>query len=97
MKNIEIDIEKIATLSMLNLSNDEKSEFKQDLEEIITFAEEISKSNTVNISKISDKTEIKNVFRTDEITNKTNRAELLKNAETNDGIYISVPKILGEK
>ena len=93
---MKIDIEKTAILSMLNLSDNEKEEFKRDLEEIITFAEEISKSNTMNISKKSDKNELKNIFRTDEITNESNREELLKNAETNDGTYISVPKILEE-
>ncbi len=94
---MKIDIEKIANLSMLNLSEDEKAEFKQDLEEIITFAEEISKSKTMNIPDESDKNELKNIFRADEVTNSSNRKELLKNAETNDGTYISVPKILGEK
>ena len=94
---MKIDIEKIANLSMLNLSEDEKAEFKQDLEEIITFAEEISKSKTMNIPDKSDKNELKNIFRADEVTNSSNRKELLKNAETNDGTYISVPKILGEK
>ena len=95
MKNIDIDIEKISNLSMLNLSEKEKTELKKDLEEIILFAEEISKSDTVDISINPDRNELKNVFRADEITNTSNREALLKNAETNDGTYISVPKIMG--
>lgn len=95
MKNINVDIEKISNLSMLNLSENEKTELKKDLEEIILFAEEISKSDNVDISINPDRNELKNVFRTDEITNGSNREELLKNAETSDGTYISVPKIMG--
>ena len=55
----------------------------------------VGKSDTVDISINPDRNELKNVFRADEITNTSNREALLKNAETNDGTYISVPKIMG--
>ncbi|MBE6891870.1 MAG: Asp-tRNA(Asn)/Glu-tRNA(Gln) amidotransferase subunit GatC [Ruminococcaceae bacterium] len=92
---MKIDIEKIANLSMLNLSEDEKNEFNIDLEEIISFAEEITKAESHNDTENINLNELKNIFREDIITNGSNREDLLKNAETNDGIYISVPKILG--
>lgn len=92
---MKIDIEKIANLSMLNLSEDEKNEFNIDLEEIISFAEEITKAEGHNDTENINLNELKNIFREDIITNGSNREDLLKNAETNDGIYISVPKILG--
>ena len=92
---MEINIKKIANLSMLTLSEDEKAEFGKDLEEIITFAEEISRLNIENNSNPLSNTEQKNIFRDDIVTNRENRENLLKNAATNDGIYISVPKILG--
>ena len=46
--NIKIDIEKIADLSMLTLSDTEKTDFSKDLEEIISFAEEVSKTENFN-------------------------------------------------
>lgn len=91
----ELNIKKIANLSMLTLSEAEKLEFSKDLEEIIGFAESIMQANTANNSKPSSNTELKNVFREDTVTNTENREELLKNAATHDGKYISVPKILG--
>lgn len=91
----EIDIEKIANLSMLTLTEDEKLEFSNDLEEIIGFAESILQINIENKSEALSNTELYNVFRDDTVTNAENRKELLKNAATNDGKYISVPKILG--
>ena len=80
---------------MLNLSENEKNEFNIDLEDIISFAEEITKADGYKGSENINPNELKNVFREDIITNGPNRESLLKNAETNDGVYISVPKILG--
>lgn len=89
----EFNIEKIANLSMLILSEEEEKQFSKDLEEIIEFAETITKANIIYSpdTKIND--ELKNVFREDIQSNSFGRDELLQNAE-NDGRYISVPKIL---
>lgn len=89
----EFNIETIAHLSMLKLSEEEKELFSKDMAEIIKFAESITDLNLSNDSFPSKETPLKNIFRDDVISNAYDRRELLQNAE-NDGIYISVPKIL---
>lgn len=89
----EFNIETIAHLSMLKLSAEEKELFRKDLAEIIEFAESITDLNLSKDSFPSKETLLKNIFRDDVISNAYDRRELLQNAE-NDGIYISVPKIL---
>lgn len=94
-KKAEVDIDRIAELSRLTLTDDEKTRFRKDLEDIIGFADVLSELDTGDIDASAHITGSVNVFRDDKVTNGNKRNEMLANAPTSDGVYFSVPKVVG--
>ncbi len=89
---ITIDIEKIARTSRLNLSEEEKREFKNDLEEILRSFEIISKIDTTNVEPTFRPIRIYNVYRDDKIRESMNRIELMKDIVNKEDFYYKGPK-----
>lgn len=90
-----VNIEKLAELSMLVLSEEEKAGFSKDIEKIIRFYEELNDAKITTESLSDNENELKNIFREDVVTNSDFREALLRNSPTNDGRYVSVPKVIG--
>lgn len=93
--NIRLEeVEHIAKLSMLNLSNAEIEEYRKNMQEIVEFATQINEVETDNVDAqefISDKV---NVFRKDEIRASFDRELLLKNAPSSNGEAYSLPSMM---
>jgi len=60
-------IEHIASLSKLNLSEEEKNRFSGDLTHILNYVEQLSAVNTDNVIPLANITGLKNVKREDKI------------------------------
>ncbi|MFI3324930.1 MAG: Asp-tRNA(Asn)/Glu-tRNA(Gln) amidotransferase subunit GatC [Clostridia bacterium] len=88
-----MDVDKVATLSRLKLSTEEKEVTKNELTAIISFADQLSEIDTDGIDITAHVVPMFNVFREDTVTNKENRDELLQNAKTKENGYILVPKV----
>lgn len=93
--NISLEeVEHIAKLSMLNLSNAEIEEYRKNMQEIVEFATQINEVETDNVDAqefISNKV---NVFRKDEIRASFDRELLLKNAPSSNGEAYSLPSMM---
>lgn len=88
------DIEHLAKLSKLNLSDDEIEKYRASMEEIVEFANTINELDTNGITESAFATNTYNVFRKDEIKESLSREELLKNAPSSNGEAYSLPSMM---
>ena len=88
------DIEHIAKLSMLNLSEDEIEGYAKDMQEIMEFAQTINEINTDNVTESAFALDSYNVFRKDEVRESMDREELLKNAPSTNGVAYQLPPVI---
>ena len=94
MKIKESDISKVAKLSRLDLSPEEKDEFSRQLSGIIEYVEKINELDTATVEAADHIVELNNVFRKDVVKNSIERSELEKIAPDFKEGYIVVPKII---
>ena len=88
------DIEHIATLSMLNLSENEIEGYTKDLQNIVAFAEQIQEVDTENVAESAFALDAYNVFRKDEVKGSFDRDLLLSNAPSSNGVQYQLPPVI---
>jgi len=87
------EVERVARLARLELTENEKQKLTQDMGEILDYIGELNQAETKNIEPISQISGLSNIARADEITNENQRDQMLQNApETKDG-FIKVKKV----
>ena len=88
------EVEHIAKLACLNLSEAEKERYAGDMTEILEFANMINSVNTDEVNETIGANENYNVFRKDEVKQFGDRDILLSNApEQEDGMF-KIPKVI---
>lgn len=103
-------IEHIAKLARMELTEEEKEGLTKDLSSILDYVEKLNEVNTSKINGISQVTGLENIVRNDESRinlpvgplrseaskagNQELREKLLKEAPKRKGDYVQVPKIL---
>ena len=91
---MEIDVEKTAHLSMLTLTEEEKSLFAEQLSTILNYINKLNELDTTDVEPTSHVVKLKNVFRNDISHSSLTQDEALRNApDPSDGFY-RVPKII---
>ena len=88
------DIEHIANLSMLNLSEEEIIKYTKDMEEIVGFANTINEIDTSKIEESAFALDAVNVFRKDEVRESFDKDLLLSNAPSSNGEAYSIPNVM---
>ncbi len=88
------DIEHIANLSSLNLSEDEIDGYAKDMQEIISFVDKINELDTSDIAESAFALDSYNVFRKDEVKESFDRELLLQNAPSSNGVQYQLPPII---
>jgi aspartyl-tRNA(Asn)/glutamyl-tRNA(Gln) amidotransferase subunit C len=92
-------VEHIAKLSRIKLSEEEKEKFSGELSQILDYFETLKKVNTENVSPIFQVTGIKNVLREDEKEkiekqkSDKRREKILKNVPKKENDYIKVKSV----
>lgn len=91
-----IDIEHLAKLARINLTDEEKKRFHGELEKILDHFKELEKLNTEGVKPMTGGTELKDVVRED-LTAYQTENELLADAfpDKKDS-YLRVPGIFDE-
>ncbi|MCP4264028.1 MAG: Asp-tRNA(Asn)/Glu-tRNA(Gln) amidotransferase subunit GatC [Candidatus Brocadiaceae bacterium] len=93
--NISIkEIEKIASLSRIKLTTEEKGAFGRQLTDILDYMEKLDELNTDDVQPMAYATTLKNVFREDNIESSYPRQEILKLSPSNSNGFFKVPKVL---
>ena len=64
---MKMDIEKVAKLARLELSEEEKEDFESQMEQILTYMEQLNRLDTTGVEPTSHAIPIHNAFREDEI------------------------------
>ena len=88
------DINKIAHLARLGLSDDEKNRYTDSLNNIMGLIDELQAVNTTGIEPLAHALEVTQPLRTDVVSEQNQREAYQKIAPaTQDGLYL-VPKVI---
>jgi aspartyl-tRNA(Asn)/glutamyl-tRNA(Gln) amidotransferase subunit C len=88
------EVEHVARLARLELSEGEKDEFTGQLNEILNFVEKLNELDTSGIEPTAHAIPISNVFRPDKTESSLDPELALSNAPDRIGDFFKVPKIL---
>ena len=88
------DVQHLAALSSISLSDDEAISLASDLENIIKYIEQLSELDTTGVEPTYQVTGLKNVFRDDKIEQQISREDLLDLAPDQKNNQMKVPKVL---
>ena len=91
-----IDIDYVANLARLDLTEDEKKKFSVQLGEVLKYFERINEVDVADVEPMAHAAEIFNVFAEDKSRPSLDRDEALKNAPKRDDECYRVPAVLGE-
>jgi aspartyl-tRNA(Asn)/glutamyl-tRNA(Gln) amidotransferase subunit C len=88
------DVEQVAWLAHIELSEKEKLLFTEQFNEILEYFKKIDEINTDGIKPTSHVLELNNVYRKDEIKPSLSAKEALKNAPKKDKDLFKAPRIV---
>ncbi len=89
-----INVDNVAALAKLDLTDEEKTSMESEMQDIIAFANQLNQVDTTGIPITAHVMPIENVFRQDVPNTVLTREELLKNTPQKQGGYIYVPQIV---
>lgn len=90
------DIEKVALLARLQLTDDELAKMTTELAQIVGYVDQLGEVDTEGVAPMAHAVETANVFRDDAVTESLPRDSALANAPHRDERGYLVPAVLGE-
>ncbi len=90
------DVEKVAKLGRLQLSDAEIEEFTGQLGSILEYVEKMNELDTEGVEPLAHCLPISNILREDEAKESLGTEKTLANAPQREGEYFKVPKILDD-
>jgi aspartyl-tRNA(Asn)/glutamyl-tRNA(Gln) amidotransferase subunit C len=90
------DIEKVALLARLQLTEAEVASMTTELGQIVGYVDQLAEVNTNGVAPMAHAVEVANVFRDDVVTPSLPRDEALANAPHHDERGYLVPAVLGD-
>ena len=88
------DVEYIAHLSRLEITQAETEEYTKQLSDILEHVNRLSALNTDGVESLYYVMDMKNVFRKDEVTPSVDRQKVFKAAPSIENSGFKVPKII---
>ena len=88
------EVEHIAKLAKLSLSEDEKTAYTKQLSEILDYVEQLNELDTEKIEPLSHVMDVTNAFREDAPRKCLAQEDALVNAPESDGKFFIVPKVI---
>jgi aspartyl-tRNA(Asn)/glutamyl-tRNA(Gln) amidotransferase subunit C len=97
MQISKAEVEKVAKLARLDITEAEKEAFTKQLSDILTYVEQLKTWETGDVEPTATVLEQSNVFRQDKVRPSLPAEKALANApEQGDGFFV-VPKIISER
>lgn len=90
------DVEHVAKLARLGLTEEEKEVFTKQLSDILGYAEAINKIDTGSVQPTSHAIPMNNVFRDDRAIPCDDTASIIRNAPAQKDNMFAVPRIMEE-
>ena len=87
-------IDKLAHLSKLQFSAEEKIALQKDLQGMIGLVERMNELDTTGVEPLLHINNARNILRADKVGGQLPTKEALKNAPDNDGQFFRVPKVI---
>lgn len=87
------DVEHVAKLARLELSQEEKEKFTKQLGDVLKYVEQMNEVDTTGIKPMAHAFDFVNVMREDEVVYEQTKEELLKNSPEEENGFFKVPKI----
>ena len=91
------EVERVAKLARLEISESEKDTFSRQLSSILTYIEELKLWDTTGVEPTATVLEQTNVLREDLARSSLPVEQAVLNAPESDGGYFRVPRILEER
>ena len=90
------DVEKVALLARLQLTETELDTLTNELAQIVTYVDQLAEVDTERVEPMAHAVEVHNVFADDQVHPSLPRGQALANAPShNDRAYL-VPPVLGD-
>ena len=87
------DVEHVAKLARLELTEEEKAKFSKQLGDILKYVEQMNKVDTTDVEPMSHAIPIVNVMREDKVVSEQTKEELMATAPSEEDGFFRVPKI----
>ena len=87
------DVEHVAKLARLELTEDEKEKFTKQLGDVLKHVDAMNEVDTANVEPMAHAIDFVNVMREDEVYYEQTKEELMKNAPDEENGFFRVPKI----
>ena len=87
------DVEHVAKLARLALSDEEKEMFTHQLGDVLAHVEKMNEVDTTDVIPMNHPIDFSNVMREDVKIYENTREELMQNAPDVEGEFFKVPKI----
>ena len=88
------DVRKVAQLARLELPDDQIELYTAQIEEILSYVDQLQEIDTKNVSPTTRAVEVVNAMREDLVEVKCLREDILNQAPHREGDFFRVPKIL---
>ena len=88
------DVRKVAKLARLELPEDQILTYTKQLEDILSYVDQLQKIDTKNVPPTSRAVEVVNAMREDSVEVNCSREDILNQAPHREGDFFRVPKIL---
>jgi aspartyl-tRNA(Asn)/glutamyl-tRNA(Gln) amidotransferase subunit C len=88
------EVQRVALLARLRLTNDEESRLTEQLGKILDYITALERVDTSSIEPMAHALDLVNALRDDRVTNGRNTEALLANAPATYETFFQVPKII---
>lgn len=87
------DVEHVAKLARLELTEEEKEKFTRQLGDILKYVEQMNEVDTTGVKPMAHAFDIVNVMREDKVFYEQTKEQLMANAPDEENGFFKVPKI----
>ena len=94
MKITKEQVEHVAKLARLAITEEEKAIFSEQLSSILTYVEQLNRLDTSKVEPTSHVISMQNVFREDRVKDSLPREEVLAGAPEASEEFFRVPRII---
>jgi len=88
------DVRHIAQLARLRFSDEGEAKMADEMGRILDYVDKLNKLDTTGVPPMSHVLDIHNVFREDEVEQRIDHEDALRNAPDADSDYFRVPKVI---
>ena len=93
-KSITIkDVEHVAKLARLELTEDEKQLYTKQLGDVLKYVDQMNEVDTTNVKPMCQVIDFYNVMREDKVVQEISKEDLMANAPEEENGFFKVPKI----